>query len=110
MQHRKPSGHPELARTVTYAAPVDRPPQPLTPTQHMRLVGILEQRAPDLLPLAGEVNRRWLSDEECEALSAVALGEFIDHLGPDDEPDGAGVDADELWGVIEMQRRGYWQE
>jgi hypothetical protein len=89
---------------------VDRPPQPLTPTQHRRLVTIVEDRAPELLPLVAEVNVRWLTDEECEALSHVALNEFIDHLGPDDEPDRAGVEADELVGVIEMQRRRYWQQ
>ncbi|HMJ32315.1 MAG TPA: hypothetical protein VK501_00245 [Baekduia sp.] len=89
---------------------MDRPPQPLTLAQRSRLVAIVERRAPALLPLAGEINRRWLSDEECEALSRLALNEFLDHLGPDDEPDRAGVDADELVGVLEMHRRGYWHK
>jgi hypothetical protein len=70
---------------------------------------MVERRAPDLLRLASDsVNHRWLSDEECEALSRVALDEFLAHLGPDDEPDQAGVEADDLLGVIEMQRRGFW--
>lgn len=89
---------------------MDRPPQPLTAAQHRRLVGIVERRAPDLVSLANQVNSRWLSDAECEALSRVALNEFLAHLGPDDEPDQAGADADELVGVIEMQRRGYWEQ
>jgi len=88
---------------------VDRPPEPLTTAQHDRLVRIVERRAPALLPLARDaVNKRWLSDEEVEALAGVALAEFLDHLGPDDEPDREGVEADNLLGVIEMQRRSYW--
>ena len=78
--------------------------------QHARLVALVERRAPDLRPIAAHaVNQRWLSDSEAEALSDVALQEFLDHLGPDDEPDQEGVDADDLLGVIEMQRRGYWR-
>ena len=88
---------------------MDRPPEPLTPAQYGRLLRIVERRAPDLLPMAAEdVNERWLSEAECEALARVALDEFLDHLGPDDEPDRKGVEADELMGVIEMQRWSYW--
>ena len=63
-----------------------------------------------LLGLATDaVNQRWLSDEEAEALSRVALDEFLAHLGPGDEPDREGAEADDLLGMIEMQRRGYWR-
>jgi len=92
-----------------YAACLDRPPQPLTRLQSRRLARIVRRRAPDLVPTAEAVNQRWLSDEECEALSRVTRAEFLDHLGPNDQPDQEGVDADDLLGVIEMQRRGFWQ-
>lgn len=85
------------------------PPEPLTQTQRDRLVGIVSRRAPALVSVAEAVNRRWLTDEECEALSDVALGEFLAHLGPNDEPDREGREADDLLGLIEMQRRSYWQ-
>jgi hypothetical protein len=87
---------------------MDRPPEPFTRLQYRRLARIVRRRAPDLLPTAEAVNQRWLSDEECEALSRVALAELLDHLDPDDEPDQEGVDADDLLGVIETQRRGFW--
>jgi hypothetical protein len=89
---------------------VERPPEPLTPSERRRLVEIVGREKPALAPLAEEaVNARWLTDEECEALVSVLLGVFTRHLGPDDEPDREGVEADSLLGRIEMQRRGYWQ-
>lgn len=93
----------------SYTRRVERPRKPLTPVQHQRLIALVERRAPDLRGLVADaVNQRWLFDDECEALSRVALAEFLAHLGPDDEPDREGVEADELLGVIEMQRRGFW--
>lgn len=92
-----------------YASRVDRPRRPLTSRQHLRLIRLVERRASDLRALATDaVNQRWLSDDECKALSRVALDEFLAHLGPDDEPDREGVEADDLLGVIEMQRRSFW--
>ncbi len=92
-----------------YASRMDRPRQPLTSSQHLRLIKLVERRAPDLKALAIDaVNQRWLSDDECGALSRVALDEFVAHLGPDDEPGREGVEADDLLGVIEMQRRSFW--
>ena len=88
---------------------MDRSQQPLTSVQHRWLIALVQRRAPDLRALATDaVNQRWLSDDECEALSRVALDEFLAHLGPDDEPDREGVKADDLLGVIEMQRRSFW--
>lgn len=97
-----------VALRGAYASRMDRPRQPLTSSQHLRLIKLVEGRAPDLRALATDaVNQRWLSDEECEALSRVALDEFLAHLGPDDEPDREGVEADDLLGIIEMQRRSF---
>jgi hypothetical protein len=63
------------------------------------------------LPLARHaINARWLDDDECEALTSALLNVFTTHLGPDDEPDAYGAKADDLIGLIEMQRRGYWQQ
>ena len=88
---------------------MDAPREPLTSAQHRLLIALVEQRAPDLRALATDaVNRRWLSDDECESLARVALDELLAHLGPDDEPDRQGVEADDLVGLIEMQRRSYW--
>ena len=71
---------------------------------------IIGREAPDLLPLAREaVNARWLTDEECEALTSVLLGAFLARLHPDDEPDRQGAEADDLLGRIEMQRASYWR-
>jgi hypothetical protein len=73
-------------------------------------VSIVERRAPYLLPVATDaVNKHWLSEEECEDLSRVVLAELLHHLGPDDQPDRNGAEADDLLGVIEMQRRSYWR-
>lgn len=84
-------------------------PEPLTPHEHRRLVGIIERVAPKLLPLARDgVNARWLANEECEALVSALLGVFLDSLDRDDEPTREGVEADGLLGRIEMQREGYW--
>jgi hypothetical protein len=55
------------------------------------------------------VNKRWLTDEECESLTSVVLGVFTDHLGPDDEPDQQGAEADDLLGRIAMQGARYWR-
>jgi len=60
-------------------------PEPLTPQEHRRLVGIIERVAPKLLPLARDgVNARWLANEECEALVSALLGVFLDSLDRND--------------------------
>ena len=88
---------------------MDSLPEPLTPTEHRRLAEIVELASPDLLPLARDaVNARWLTDEECEALSSVLLGVFVADLGPNDEPDREGAEADDLLGRLQQQRAGYW--
>lgn len=70
---------------------------------------IVERAAPDLLPLARHaVNARLLTDEECEALSNVLLRVFVTHLGPDDEPDREGAEADDLLGRLQLQCASYW--
>lgn len=56
------------------------------------------------------VNARWLDDDECETLTSALLDVFTSHLGPDDEPDAYAAKADDLIGLIEMQRPGYWQQ
>jgi hypothetical protein len=89
---------------------MDRPSEPLTPTEHRRVIEIVGREAPDLLPLARDaVNTRWLTDDECEALASVVLRVFLAHIGPDDEPDQQGVEADDLLGRIQMQRTSYWR-
>lgn len=61
------------------------------------------------MPLATDaVNRRWLTDAETAALSKVALDEFLGHLSPGGEPDREGVAADDLMGLLEKQRRAFW--
>ena len=71
---------------------------------------IIGREAPDLLPLARDaMNARWLTDEECEALTSIVLDASLAHRGPDDEPDRQGDEADHLLGRIEMQRESYWR-
>jgi hypothetical protein len=85
--------------------------RPLTRTEHKTLVEIIARDAPDLLPLARDaVNVRWLDDDECERLTNALLDVFRSHLRPNDEPDMYGATADDLIGLVEMQRRGYWDE
>jgi hypothetical protein len=89
---------------------MERPPEPLSSRQHRLLVELVRRRAPSLLQLATTaVNRRWLTDDEAAGFSQVALDEFLEHLGPDSEPDREGVAADDLMGDIEKQRRGFWE-
>lgn len=86
-----------------------RPPEPLTAEAHARLVAIIEETAPELLPLARDaVNTRWLTIDECEALTGALLGVFLDSLNGDDEPTREGADADDLLGRVQMQREDYW--
>ena len=85
-------------------------PEPLTPKEHRRLIEIVRREAPDLLPLAREaVNARWLSTDECKALTDVLLGVFLDSRDRDQSPTREGVEADDLLGRIEMQRQDYWR-
>jgi hypothetical protein len=80
----------------------------LTATEHRRLAEIVELEAPDLPPLARDaVNARWLTDEECEVLTNVLMRVFLAHLGPDDEPDRRGAEADDLLGKLQLQRASY---
>jgi hypothetical protein len=39
----------------------------------------------------------------------VLLDVFMGHLGPEDEPDREGAEADELIGKVQMQPAGYWR-
>lgn len=85
------------------------PPQPLTSREHQRLVAIIERESPELLPIARDaVNSRWLTDDEAGAVNRVLLDVFLRSLDEDDEPSREGVEADDLLGRVEMQRRGYW--
>jgi hypothetical protein len=85
--------------------------RPLTRAEHETLIDIIGREKPELLPLARDaVNTRWLDDAECEALTSTLLNVFLAHLRPDDEPDRYGATADELTGLIEMQRPSYWNE
>jgi hypothetical protein len=85
--------------------------RPLTRAEHETLIEIIAREAPDRLPLARHaVNARWLDDDECETLTSALLDVFTSHLGPDDEPDAYAAKADDLIGLIEMQRPGYWQQ
>jgi hypothetical protein len=85
--------------------------RPLTRAEHDTLVEIIAREAPDHLALAQHaVNARWLDDDECETLTGALLNVFTAHLGPDDEPDTYGAKADDLIGLIQMQRPGYWQQ
>ena len=85
-------------------------PEPLTPRERQRLVTIIQREAPNLLAIARDaVNARWLTDDEVEALNRVLLDVFLRSLDHDDEPNREGVEADNLLGRIEMQRRGYWR-
>jgi hypothetical protein len=59
---------------------------------------------------AGDASGVALDDDECEALTSALLNVFTARLGPDDEPDTYGAKADDVIGLIEMQRRGYWQQ
>jgi hypothetical protein len=89
---------------------MDSLPEPLTPKEHRRLSEIIGREAPELLPLARDaVNARWLSTDECEALTNVLLRVFLDSLDRDDEPSREGAKADDLLGRIEMQRQDYWR-
>lgn len=100
-----------MATTGSYFRRVAVPPEPLTRRQHQALTDILGRDVPELLPLAEEaINQRWLEDEEVERLTSALLKIFLAHLGPDDEPDAYGARADELVGLVEMQRRAYWQD
>ena len=84
-------------------------PEPLTPKEHQRLVSVIDRAAPELLPLARDaVNKRWLTNEECEALVSALFGVFLDSLDQDDEPRREGTEADDLLGRVEMQREEYW--
>jgi len=96
---------------ATYAAhPMDAPPEPLTPKEHHRLVEIISRVAPDLLPLARDVvNTRWLTEDECEALTAALYNVLMDFLGRNDEASREGVEVDDLLGRVYMQRRNYWR-
>jgi hypothetical protein len=88
---------------------MEPPLEPLTPREHQRLVAIIEREAPKLLEIARDaVNARWLTDEEAQALSRVLLDVFLRSLDQYDEPDREGLEADDLLGRVEMQRRGYW--
>jgi hypothetical protein len=86
-------------------------PRPLAQVEHERLVDIIGCANPELLPLArDDVNARWLEDAECEALTNALMSVFLAHSGPNDEPDRYGATGDELIGLIEMQRPGYWDQ
>jgi hypothetical protein len=88
---------------------MEPPPEPLTPREHQRLVAIIDREAPELLAMAqNAVNGRWLTNGEAEALNRVLLDVFLRSLDQDDEPSREGVEADDLLGRVEMQRRGYW--
>ena len=51
---------------------MDSLPEPLTSAEHQALIAIVRREAPDLLPLVHRVlNRRWLADDEAEALDRV---------------------------------------
>jgi hypothetical protein len=89
---------------------MESPPEPLSPREQRRLIGIIEVEAPDLVPIARDaVNARWFTDDEVEALNRVLLNVFLRSLDRDDEPDAKGVEADNLLGRVEMQRRAYWR-
>ena len=89
---------------------MDAPPDPLTTKEHRRLIEIISRVAPNLVPLArDEVNTRWLTEDECEALTAALENVFLESLDRDNETTGEGAEADDLLGRLEMQRRGYWR-
>jgi hypothetical protein len=74
----------------------------------------METHAPHLVGVACDLGHhgsdpRWLTDEQCADLVQAALNGFLSDLDADDEPGRAGVEADDLLGRIEMQRRGYWR-
>ena len=72
---------------------------------------IVARHSPDLLSLARDTaSGRWLTDEESGALTNVLVAVFLAH---DDQPGkqarATALEADDLAGRIEMQRRGYWR-
>jgi hypothetical protein len=80
-------------------------------SQHQRLVEIVRRHRPELLTLArDEVNTRWLTDDEAHSLSDVLLAVFLDHLGDADEPDAEAAAADDLVGLVEMQREAFFRD
>jgi hypothetical protein len=89
---------------------MDAPPDPLTPKEHHRLIEIVDRVAPDLVPLARDVvNMRWLTEDECKALTAPLDEVLMDFLGRDDETSREGDEVDDVLGRLEMQRRDYWR-
>jgi hypothetical protein len=90
---------------------VDRPPEPLTPKEHRLLVEIVGREAPDVLPLARKTARpTWLTDEECDALSAPVEAVLFDQLDRDAAAARrAASEADDLVGRLQMQREGFWR-
>jgi hypothetical protein len=88
---------------------MDVPPMPLSPAQHRVLVDLTERYAPHLTALARDaVNRRWLTQDECDALGGLMLAISLEHLGPGGEPEGEGREADLLAGRLAMQAREFW--
>jgi len=81
----------------------------LSSAQHESLVEIIGSEQADLVALARAVNSRWLSDDEVRELNAVLFAVFMEHLGPDSEPDATGRAADDLVGLIEMQRESFFR-
>jgi hypothetical protein len=54
------------------------------------------------------VNARLLTDDEANALSQVVRHVFERSLDENGEPDEHGKQADEILGLIDMQRQAYW--
>ena len=89
---------------------MDSLPEPLTSAEHQALIAIVRREAPDLLPLVHRVlNRRWLADDEAEALDRVLMGAFLSSLDEDQEPDARGAEVSRLCQRIQEQRESFWQ-
>lgn len=91
----------------------DEPDPPLRmrlrPSEKRRLLALTRAHAPELLPIAHDVNRRWLTDAEVTALEGMLTDVFLDSLDRGSEPTRRGAAADDLTALLQQHRLSFWE-